>query len=332
MYGLNGCNFRQIPPHAGGRNLVYACEQEGADVTILRITFLPDRSREDCLAETEYVRYLFEHGASVSNVISSRQGKLVEEITHHNHKFYICLFDKAKGHLLADNHYQYREGVPLSEYFYNCGKVLGKMHQLSKEYTPVHPRYSFFDKYNPGYIDQLIPGSLSLLKEKLAELLRALEGFGRNQESFGMNHFDFNDGNYFIDFGTGQITVYDFDNSCYCPYMFDLASVWGNGMGWVQHEPDAGKRKKFMEEYFATVLTGYRSETLLDPSLLDALPLFIQANFLENIIDAFEVMRNNGEVPECDEELAYRIKCLVDDIPYFGFFHEIYSSEAPFEL
>lgn len=52
---------------------------------------------------------------------------------------------------------------------------------------------------------------------------------------------------------------------------------------------------------------------------------------MENIVDAFEVMRNNGEEPECDEELSYRIKCLEDDIPYVGFFHEIYSCDEPFE-
>ncbi|MNC65499.1 hypothetical protein D3C75_1157960 [compost metagenome] len=43
------------------------------------------------------------------------------------------------------------------------------------------------------------------------------------------------------------------------------------------------------------------------------------------------MMRNNGVEPECDEELSYRIKCMEDDIPYMGFFHDIYSCEAPFE-
>jgi Ser/Thr protein kinase RdoA (MazF antagonist) len=145
------------------------------------------------------------------------------------------------------------------------------------------------------------------------------------------SYFDYNDGNYSIDFDTGQITVYDFDNSCFGWYMFDLASIWGNGVGWIQFEPDADKRKKLMEDYFETVLAGYRSETEIENSMLDKLPLLIQANLMEGIIDAFEIMRNNGEEPECDEELSYRIKCLEDDIPYMGFFHEIYSCEEPFE-
>jgi hypothetical protein len=74
-----------------------------------------------------------------------------------------------------------------------------------------------------------------------------------------------------------------------------------------------------------------QAETEIDNSMLDKLPLFIKATLMESIVDAFEVMRNNGEEPECDEELSYLIKCLEDDIPYKGFFHEIYSWEEPFE-
>jgi Ser/Thr protein kinase RdoA (MazF antagonist) len=331
LYGLEGYEIKPVKAHDGGRNVVYTCEKKGSDAKILRIAFLNDRCREDFMGELEYVRYLFEHGGSVSDVVSSRKGNLLEEITHNNHTFFICLFKKAKGKMLVENNYRYREGVPITEYYYNCGKVLGKLHQLSKGYIPVHRRYSFFDKYNAEYINKLIPGSLTLLKEKLVQLLKNLEGMDRNRESFGMIHFDYNDGNYSIDFDTGQITVYDFDNSCFGWYMYDLADLWTHGVGWISAESDADKRKKFMDDYFKTVLEGYRFETKIDNTMLDKLPLFINVTLMENIVDAFEVMQNNGEEPECDEELSFLIKCLEDDIPYKGFFHEIYSCEEPFE-
>ncbi|WP_081735114.1 phosphotransferase [Paenibacillus gorillae] len=331
LYGLDGYEMKRIPAHDGGRNIVYSCEKDGEEAKILRISFYPDRSREDFLAELEYIRYLVEHGAMVSDVISSLKGNLLEEIAHSHHTFFMCLFKKAKGKLLVENHYQYRDGVPLTEYFYNCGKALGKLHKLSKEYKPVHRRYSFFDKYNAEYMDKLIPDSLSHLKEKLVELLEALEGLERDRESFGMLHFDFNDGNYSIDFDNGDITVYDFDNSCFGWYMYELADIWINGTGWVQFEPDAGKRKQFMDDYYASVLEGYRSQNRIDNSMLEKFPLFLKATLMEGIVDSFEVMRNNGEELECDEELSYRIKCLEDDIPYRGFFHDIYSCEAPFQ-
>ncbi len=331
LYGLEGYEIKPVKGHIGGRNVVYTCEKEGADAKILRIAFLNDRSREDFLGEVEYIRYLFKHGGSVSDVVNSQKGNLLEEITNNNHTFFICLFQKAKGKMLVENNYRYREGVPITEYYYNCGKILGKLHQLSKGYSPVHSRYSFFDKYNAEYIEKLIPDSLPFLKEKLLGLLKTLKGLDRNSDSFGMVHFDYNDGNYSIDFETGQITVYDFDNSCYCWYIFDLAGLWTHGVGWIQFEPDTGKRKEFMDNYFETVLEGYKSETEIENLMLDKLALFIQVTLMEGVVDAFEVMRNNGEEPECDEELSYRIKCLEDDIPYLGFFHEIYSCEEPFE-
>lgn len=211
LYELEGYETSLIKAHAGGRNVVYTCEKEGTDTKILRIAFLNDRSWEDFLGELEYVRYLFEHGGSVSDVVNSLKGNLLEEITHNNHTFFICLFKKATGKMLVENNYRYREGAPITEYYYDCGKVLGKLHQISKGYTPVHRRYSFFDKYNAEYIEKLIPGSLPLLKEKLLDLLKTLEGLDKNRESFGMVHFDYNDGNYSIDFDNGQITVYDFE-------------------------------------------------------------------------------------------------------------------------
>lgn len=331
LYGLNDYKINVIEAHEGGRNLVYFCENEDKGDKIIRIAFLPDRKTEDFLSELEYIRYLYEHGGSVSNVVDSCNGRLLEEIIYQGHRFFISVFEKAKGEQLAENGYRYRDGVPLTEYFYNCGKTLGKLHALSKGYEPVYRRYSFFDKYNAEFISQIIPDSLPLLKEKLLELIRTLEVMDRNSGTFGMVHFDYSDGNYMIDYETGNITVYDFDDACFCWYMYDLASVWKNGVGWVQFEADEEKRQQFMTEYFETVLEGYKSETEIDDKMLENLQLFINVSIMENIINEFEVMHNNGEKPECDEQLSYLIKCMEDEIPYEGFFHEIYSCNEPFE-
>ena len=330
-YCLDGYKINPIEAHEWGRNLVYTCEKTANDSKILRITFLNDRNRELILAEVEYVRYLFDNGGSVANVISSRKGNLMEEIIYNNQSYFICLFEKAKGKMLVENGYRYREGVPLTEYYYNCGKVLGKMHQLSKEYIPNNCRYSYFDKFNTKYIDKLVPDSLSLLKEKMFQILNELKGLDKTIFNYGMVHFDYNDGNYSIDFDTGQITVYDFDDSCFGFYMYDLADLWTHGVGWIQFEKDSNKRKKFMEDYFCTVLEGYRSETELDNDMLAKLPLFINATLMENILGAFEEMKNDTEEFDLIEWLSYRIKCLEDDLVYVGFFDDIYSSEEPFE-
>lgn len=332
LYDLEGYDIQGIPPHEGGRNIVYCCEKEGEEAKILRIVFLKDRSRSDLMGEMEYVKYLYEHGGSVSSVLISQQGNLLEEITYKDHIYYVCLFSKARGKRLAEQHYQYRDGAPITEYFYNCGKVLGKLHHISKGYSPSDRRFHFSDQFNADVLDEFIPDAFPLLKTKLNQLLNTLEQLDRNRESYGLVHFDYHDGNYSIDYDTGQITVFDFDNSCYCWYMYDLASVWLNGVGWTQFEPDAAKRKIFMDDYFQTVLDGYRSETNLDDAMLEKLPLFIQVNLLENIVEYFKDLKSYPEESEYDEELLYLIRCIEEDIPFKGFFHEVYSCDEPFCL
>ncbi|HOJ11906.1 MAG TPA: hypothetical protein PK733_15130 [Clostridiales bacterium] len=92
---------------------------------------------------------------------------------------------------------------------------------------------------NAEYINKLIRSSLTLLKERLLHLLKTLEGFEKDNDCYCMIHFDYNDGNYSIDFDTGQITVYDFDNSLFGWYMYNLADLWGNGQRVIE-EPIYG--------------------------------------------------------------------------------------------
>lgn len=311
-YNFEGYVIRPLPSHEGGRNLIYICEKDMASFMVARVSYLNDRSKEDYLAELEYVRYLYENGASVSNVISSKDGNLVEEMQYENCTIYIAVFEKAKGMQLAENGYRYREGVPLTEYFYNCGKTLGKIHQLSKEYQPKHSRYQFADKYNMEYLERLLPESLSLLKAKIGVILGELDKIEKTKEVYGMVHFDYSDGNYHIDFEDGTITVYDFDNCCHAWYMYDLAELWTHGEGWIRFETDFEKRKQFMEDYFAKILEGYRTETSLDAAIVEQLPLFVQANRIEHLVDAFEVEQSTGENYLDEEDLERISKCLLE--------------------
>ena len=174
LYLLNGYEFHPISGHEGGRNLVYVCSLNGEKRYVLRISALGDRTEEDYLAETEFIRYLARNGAPVADVIPSVSGKLLECIEQDGNRVYISLFEYAKGMLLSDNGYRYREGAPLEEYFYNTGKALGKIHRLSKQFKPVHRRTSFPEKYTCEYIDRLIPESYAELKQAI---LRRLETY-----------------------------------------------------------------------------------------------------------------------------------------------------------
>lgn len=328
LFSLQNYDCRELEGHEGGRNRIFICSKGGEKKFVLRISATGDRTENDYLAETDFVHYLAENGAPVADVIPSAGGKFVEIIDEADSvtagddgatPVFISLFEYAKGMLLADNGYRYREGAPLSEYFFNTGKTLGKIHALSKNFEPVaaHRRPDYFDKYNLEYLDRLIPDKCNELKSAVAARLEKFRTLPTDAQSYGLVHFDFSDGNYHIDMDTGTITVFDFDNCLYCWYMFDLANLWLHNEGWCRHEPDPGKRFALMQQCFDLQLQGYKSETDLPEEMLEKLPLFIDMVLIENIVDEFECVAREGE--ELDyEDIEDAAESLIHEIPYAG--------------
>ncbi len=338
LFSLQNYDCREIEDHEGGRNKIFVCSKGGEKKFVLRISAMGDRSENDYLAESEFVHYLAENGAPVADVIPSAGGKFVEIIDGADSSeasdctdsgaagddgaapVFISLFEYAKGMLLADNAYRYREGAPLTEYFFNIGKTLDKIHALSKNFEPVagHRRPDYFDKYNIGFINQLIPDKYSELKSAIAARLETFRTLPTDAQSYGLVHFDFSDGNYHIDMDTGAITVFDFDNCLYCWYMFDLANLWLHNEGWCRHESDPGKRFKLMQQCFDLQLQGYKTETEVPDELQEKLPLFIDMVLIENIVDEFECAAREGQ--ELDyEDIEDAAECLINGIPYAEF-------------
>ena len=317
LYSLEGCTFTPVSGHEGGRNRIVIVSRNGDKQYVVRISALGDRSENDYLAETEFVCFLAENGAPVADVIPSVNGRLVERVEADGKAVYISLFAYAKGILLADNGYRYREGAPLSEYFRNTGKALGAIHRLSKVYVPVHPRPDYFDKYDMTYLDRLIPEQYGELKKAVARRLEAFRALPKDKSCCGLVHFDFSDGNYNIDMDTGDITVFDFDNCMNCWYMFDLANLWVHNEGWTRHETDPGKRFELMRQCFGLQLQGYRTETELPDEMLKKLPLFIDMVLIENIVDELECCAREGEALDW-EDIEDAAECLINDIPYAG--------------
>ena len=318
IYSLVDCTFKPVSGHEGGRNRIMIVSRDGEKKYVLRISDIGDRSENEYLAETEFVRFLAENGAPVADVIPSVRGRLVERMEADGETVYVSLFSYAKGMLLADNGYRYRKGAPLTEYFYNTGKALGAIHRLSGAYTPVHNRPDYFDKYNMAYLDGLIPDGYGELKTAIAKRLDEFRTLPKDKSCYGLVHFDYSDGNYHVDMDTGAITVFDFDNCMNCWYMFDLANLWIHNEGWTRHEADRGRRFELMQQCFDLQLQGYKTETDVSEAMLEKLPLFIDMVLIENIVDEFECCKREGE--EIDyEDIENAAESLIGSIPYAGF-------------
>ena len=286
-YSLEGCTFTPVSGHEGGRNRIVIVSRNGDKQYVLRISAPGDRSGNDYLAETEFVRFLAENGAPVADVIPSVRGRLAERLEADGKAVYASLFAYAKGMLISENGYRYREGAPLSEYFHNTGKALGAIHRLSRVKTAIDKR------------------------------LDAFHALPKDKSCYGLVHFDFSDGNWHIDMDTGAITVFDFDNCMNCWYMFDLANLWIHNEGWTRHETDPGRRFELMQQCFELQLQGYKTETTLPDEMLEKLPLFIDMVLIENIVDELECCAREGETPDL-EDIEDAAECLIQGIPFAG--------------
>ena len=355
-YGISMDSLALHPEYDGCQNIIYYCSLHDAGARasrteqpktlqcpshhkathVLRITFRPDRSDAQILAEVDFVRYLYEQGASVSPPLASRNNKLVERMSVSGRELYAVVFHKAPGIRLPDNGYRYREGVPISEYFTNYGRTLGMLHRLSRSYTaPVNGarRPDWVLTMRDEWIPECLPPEKTVLRRVLLDICGQALALPQNRETYGLLHADLGDGNFTIDYANGDITVFDFDDCAYGPFLYDLADAWTKGVGWAQFERNLEKRREIMNNYFNTVLAGYATESAVPPDWEEKLPLFVKVVEMEALLGEFRQAKASGEpLDEDDVEIAYRIKCLEEGIPFMGFFDPIYTPDAPFCL
>ncbi len=318
--------------YEGAANFVYEYEHDGRP-RILRISFTPDRTEERIRSELHFVNYLAENGVRVSRPLPSVNGDLVETIRAAGIPFHAVSFIKGKGMRVPDNGYRYRSDAPIEEYYQNWGHVLGQMHALTKNYHPPNQqsrRPEFFELHKDRFaLETQVPESLSLVRNRIKATIDELRSLPRDQDTFGLIHGDFNDGNFTVDYSNGDITVFDFDDSCYFWFMYELASAWEGGIGRVMFR-GLPERSSFMIHYMEQVMEGYNQANSLPDIWLARLPLFINLLHMEEFLHYVRYIDEPDD--ELQAELNYRIKCIEEEIPYMGFFDSIYSPEKPFSL
>ena len=330
-YGTSAAALKLYEGYEGCQNLVYGYK-DCCVPKILRVSFRSDRSAAQIRSELDYVTYLANHGVGVARVVPSLRGALLERFEASGVSFVAVSFLRGKGMRVPDNGYRYRDDAPITEYFCNWGAMLGRMHRLSRAYTPpadIEPRPDLLTILDLEPIEERVLAQLPKVRERLAELLDELRALPRDGAGYGMIHGDFNDGNFTVDYSNGEMTVFDFDDCCYGWFVYELAAAWESGVGWTMTRGLA-ERQAFMEGYFTQVLDGYRRENALSDGWLARLPLFLRVLHMQELVADLQVL--DGPDEEIQAGLAYKIRCVEDGIPYLGFFDPIYNPKRPFSL
>lgn len=249
-------------------NYVYEVKKGGESV-MLRLTHSSHRTKDQVLAELEWVNDLHARGLHVSKNHASLSGDLVEEMKLEDGFFFICLFDKAPG----VSAYSMKDEFT-SEHIEAWGETTAKFHLAAQDYSVTsgsRPHWYEDDLIDiENWIDSEKDAEIVALNKKVVEAIRNLPS---TNDVYGIIHSDIHQGNFFID--GNDLHVFDFDDTMFFHYIHDVSiplyyTVWAQ---WSK-EPLEVRTEKGMA-FFEHFLRGYTRVRPLEKEWLEHLPLFL---------------------------------------------------------
>lgn len=259
-----GVLFEDVKKVGGFENFIYEFTRDQQDF-ILRISHSNHRTLEMVEAELDWVDYLAKNGASVSQPIRSINNRLVEKINLEDGSYFlVTAYYKAPGRHVK------KEDVT-EELIREYGRVIGKLHRLTKDYQPGQSKRIEWDE--EGFIvsaRSYLPDSEVAIYDHLMETIDQIKKLPQNKECYGLIHTDIHFGNFFIN--DGNITVFDFDDSAYKWFISDIAIALFYLIANKSDEEKVSLTKWFMKHF----ISGYQVENQLDPFWFEQLPIFLK--------------------------------------------------------
>jgi Ser/Thr protein kinase RdoA (MazF antagonist) len=293
----------------GFESFIYEFDR-GSDAYILRIGHSLRRNAALIHGEVEWINYLASGGASVANAILSEGNQLVESFDdHHGGQFLATAFMKAPGKPV------WKSGGWTPELFVTYGRLLGRIHTLTKQYTPSNTAWKRPEWDDPINLDgdRHMPASETCVREKFHDVMAYLQELPKDDESYGLIHQDAHAGNFFVD-EAGQITLFDFDDCVYSWFIYDIA------MALFYTANDVDEKAAFTQNFMSHFLRGYAQENRLDPKWLKEIPYFLK--FRE--IDLYAIIHRSFDVehlddPWCARYMKNRKERIEQDVPFIDF-------------
>jgi amicoumacin kinase len=274
---------------------------------ILRLTHHSHRTFDHVRAELDWLDFLAGHGVAVCRPIRSIEGSLVECLESDGDRFMAVVFERAPGRPV-------RRSDWTRAMTYNRGRLIGRMHALTRMYRPGPGQPRRFHWYEEddftNYADYL-PAEDETIAERFADLQAALRTVAPDPDSFGLIHMDAHTGNMFFD--GDRPTLFDFDDCCYDFFVSDIAiSLFYAALNYAPEQ----ERIEFSREFLHTFLEGYRSEHALDNRWRELIPMILKRREI-----VLYVAIHHGFDPDSFDEWcrAYRNEhrvSIIDGTPY----------------
>ncbi|MCP4362398.1 MAG: phosphotransferase [Chloroflexi bacterium] len=293
----------------GFESFIYEFEKDAREY-ILRIGHSLRRSPELIYGEVDWINYLAAGGAGVAKAVLSENGELVE------------LIDDRQGGLFLATAFVKAPGGPAwvtdrwdERLFAVYGRLLGRIHKLSKSYQPANISWKrpSWDDPIMLYVDLFLPEGETAVRSRYNDLMVHLQSLPQDADGFGMIHQDAHAGNFFVD-ENYRITLFDFDDCVYGHFIYDIAMVLFYA---VTNNPNPEEQ---LTRLWSPFVQGYVEENELDSAWLAEIPHFMKLREIDLyavLIDTF------GYEPSGDKWIDTfmhgRQECIISDVPYVNF-------------
>lgn len=248
-------------------NFVYEGRREDRPV-ILRLTHPDHRARHEIEAELDWMDHLAQGGLRLARPVPSRRGLYAETLegVKDGPIFFAAVFEKIPGRTLSGAD-EFTDPM-----LRTWGRYLGRMHALTRTYVPgphLIPRRDWDRDDGLLVARRGLDPADGAPHDRFLELLEWLGTLPREPGAFGLVHGDLHHGNFFVE--EGEITAFDFDDSCHHWNAYDLMVPFFTNLGVLEDEG----RPDDLPAMLAPFLEGYRSAYPLDPEWEARLPAFL---------------------------------------------------------
>jgi Ser/Thr protein kinase RdoA (MazF antagonist) len=286
-------------------NAIYPFKRDD-EVHFLRICPTSERSKENIIAELEFIHYLRNAQYNALEPVASNNGdELIQKKTPWG-EYYACVFKRVKGNQLSETSFE-------NEIVFAYGAALGQLHKLSSAYTtPRTRRWRHVDIFD--WIEKTLHDlSVAALPINELGLLREhFSGLPMSQGNYGLVHYDFEPDNVFYDNVSKTCSVIDFDDAMYHWYVMDIVQALDSLKNEIPENEFPQKQTAFIE--------GYRSVFEIDQKLYASMPIFRRfANLYRYTRDLRAIEEKWENEPEWLVELRTKLNAsLVNDSKLFG--------------
>jgi amicoumacin kinase len=280
----------------------YVFEVYSADKpVILRITHSSHRSKDEILAELDWINYLHEQNVRCPAVFTSSNNQLIEILPAGDGScFYACLFSKVPGHPVKIKSSEFNDQL-----FHAWGDAIGQMHAITKNYQP-----SKEIKFRPTWVDEelldietFVPNEKEIFK-KTKLLINKLKSLPVNKDNFGLIHSDIHSGNFFYE--GESVHVFDFDDCSYHWFASDIAIPLYYSILYGYQDASEREREQFATNFLAHFIKGYEQHNTLPNGWKEQLPLF----FMLRDVTLYSVLHKKISPEERDETINKMLEAL----------------------